>query len=231
MQNRYAQHIWEQVSLPTGQVGPEVKAMNPPKPGKYGGQDDLDKFNDWLGQILKCFHTFKVTGPNCNEDHILYTGLYLEGLASQWYDQEIQHWTFEELISDKYDQTKFEYDKGALAYYNNLKHHVHQMVQPPDDYSFRRKFLWGLPHSIIKSIFEAHRISTEHLTIKEILEEVRCMETVQKAVNMHMRTSHASSGGKTSQGQNGSHPHGNRSAGSSTNKDNYKYFQKGNTLY
>ncbi|KIK12937.1 hypothetical protein PISMIDRAFT_18349 [Pisolithus microcarpus 441] len=84
MQNRYAQRIWEQVGLLTGQVGPEVKAMNLPKPGKYGGQDDLDKFDDWLGQILKYFHTFKVPGPDHDEDCILYTGLYLEGLASQW---------------------------------------------------------------------------------------------------------------------------------------------------
>ncbi|KIK21743.1 hypothetical protein PISMIDRAFT_103521 [Pisolithus microcarpus 441] len=105
MQNRYTQHIWEQVSLLTGQVGPEVKVMNPLSPGKYGGQDDLDKVDDWLGQILKYFHTFKVTGPDCNEDHVLYAGLYLEGLASQWYNQEvnspnqqIQHWTFKELI-------------------------------------------------------------------------------------------------------------------------------------
>ncbi|KIK14909.1 hypothetical protein PISMIDRAFT_116189 [Pisolithus microcarpus 441] len=207
MQNRYAQRIWEQVSLLTGQVGPEVKVMNLPKPGKYGGQDDLDKFNDWLGQILKYFHTFKVTGPDHDEDHVLYTGLYLEGLASQWYDQEVdspnrqvQHWTFKELISDKYDQTRFEYDKGALAYYNNLKCRVHRMVQPPDDYSFRRKFLQGLPHSIIKSIFEACGISAEHSTIKEILKEVRHMETVQKVANTHMRTSHTGSGGKTSQG-------------------------------
>ncbi|KIK22289.1 hypothetical protein PISMIDRAFT_102694 [Pisolithus microcarpus 441] len=213
MQNRYTQCIWEQVGLPTGQVGPEVKAMNLPKPGKYGGQDDLDKFDDWLGQIWKYFHTFKVTGPDRDEDRILYTGLYLEGLASQWYDQEVdspnrqvQHWTFEELIcglfnaANKYDRTRFEYDKGALAYYNDLKCRAHRMVQPPNDYSFRRKFLQGLPHSIIKSIFEAHGISAEHSTIEEILEEVRRMETVQKVVNMHMRMSHTGSGGKTSQG-------------------------------
>ncbi|KIK22837.1 hypothetical protein PISMIDRAFT_101728, partial [Pisolithus microcarpus 441] len=201
---RYTQCIWEQVSLPTGQVGPEVKVMNPPMPGRYGNQDDLDKFNDWLGQILKYFCTFKVTGPDCGEDHVLYTRLYLEDLASQWYDQEvdspsqqIQHWTFEELICGLCKQFVH---KGALVYYNDLKHHVHRMVQPPINYSFRRKFLQGLPCSIIKSIFEACGISAEHSTIKEILKEVRCMETVQKVVNMHMRMSHTSSGGRTSQG-------------------------------
>ena len=86
MQQRYAQRIWEQVGQLTGPVGPEVKVMNPPKPGKYKGQDDLENFNEWL---LKYYHTFKVTGPNCDEDQVLYTGLYLEGLAFQWYDQEV----------------------------------------------------------------------------------------------------------------------------------------------
>ncbi|KAI5994626.1 hypothetical protein F5J12DRAFT_785807 [Pisolithus orientalis] len=90
------EHIWEQVGHPTGQLGPEVKAMGVPKPGKYKGQDNLKEFDNWLGQLLK--------------------------------------------------------------------------------------------------------ISTEHLTIEEILKEVCHMETAQKAINMHMRLSHISSGGKSFQG-------------------------------
>ena len=74
--------------------------------------------------------------------------------------------------ADQYDHTRFFHEKGALAFYNDLKCCACRMVQPLDNYSFRRKFLHGLPHSIIKSIFEAHRISAEHSTIKEILEEV-----------------------------------------------------------
>ncbi|KIN98760.1 hypothetical protein M404DRAFT_31081 [Pisolithus tinctorius Marx 270] len=90
---------------PTGQLGPEVKAMGVPKPGKYKGQDDLKEFNNWLGQLLKYFHTFKVTGPDHDTDRVLYTYAYLEGLASQWYDQEVESpnrqirdWSFEDLI-------------------------------------------------------------------------------------------------------------------------------------
>ena len=195
MQQRYAQRIWEQVGQPTGPVGLEVKAMNPPKPRKYRGQDDLEKFDEWLSHLLKYYRTFKVTRPNHDEDRVLYTRLYLEGLASQWYDQEVdsldqqvQDWTFEDVIcrlfqqfvhevsaqnaANQYDHTRFSHEKGALAFYNNLKRRARRMVQPPDDYSFRRKFLRGLPHSIIKSIFEACGISAEHSTIEEILEEV-----------------------------------------------------------
>ena len=229
MQQWYAQHIWEQVGQLTGPVGLEVKAMNLPKPGKHGGQDDVEKFNKWLSHLLKYYYTFKVIRPNCNKDWILYTRLYLEGLASQWYDQEVdspdqqvQDWTFKDVIcglfqrfmheasvqnaADQYDCTRFSHEKEALAFYNNMKCHACRMVQPLDNYLFRRKFLHGLPHSIIKSIFEACRISTEHSTIKEILEEVQHMETAQKAINIHMRSSHTGSGGKSFQGWGGSNP-------------------------
>ncbi|KIO00643.1 hypothetical protein M404DRAFT_29338 [Pisolithus tinctorius Marx 270] len=240
----YAQRIWEQVGQPTGQLGPEVKAMGVPKPGKYKGQDDLKEFDNWLGQLLKYFHTFKVTGPDHDTDRVLYTYAYLEGLASQWYDQEVESpnrqirdWSFEDLISsaqnaaDQFDRTRYEYEKGALAFYNDLKRRAHRMVQPPDDYSFRRKFLCGLPHMIIKSIFEARGISAEHSTIEEILEEVHRMETAQKAINMHMRSSHTGPGGKSFQGRSGSHSHGRKGDHNSPTTENFKYIKKGDTLY
>ncbi|KAI6168543.1 hypothetical protein EDD17DRAFT_1503368 [Pisolithus thermaeus] len=47
MQNRYAQHIWEQVSIQTGQVGPEVQAMNPPYPGNEAVQYQDVGTNIW----------------------------------------------------------------------------------------------------------------------------------------------------------------------------------------
>ena len=56
--------------------------MNPSKPRKYSGQDDLEKFNEWLSHLLKYHCTFKVTKPDCDEDQVLYTRLYLEGLTS-----------------------------------------------------------------------------------------------------------------------------------------------------
>jgi hypothetical protein len=72
------------------------------------------------------------------------------------------------------------------------------MVQPPDDYLFKRKYIHGLPHSLVKSILEAHRISIEHSTIEAILEEVQHMETAHKAISL--LTKHISNpGGKSSQ--------------------------------
>ena len=57
------------------------------------------------------------------------------------------------------------------------------------------------------------------------------METAQKAINMHMRSSHTSSGGKSSQEQSGSNPHEKKESGSSLKGDGPKYVKKGDTIY
>ena len=64
MQEWYVRWIDEQVRQLTGPLGPEIKAMNLPKPSKYGGQDDLEKFNDWVSQSLKYYCMFKITRPD-----------------------------------------------------------------------------------------------------------------------------------------------------------------------
>ena len=72
------------------------------------------------------------------------------------------------------------------------------MVQSLDYYLFKRKYICGLPHLLIKSICEVYRISTEHSTIEEILKEVQHMETAQRAISLLMKHSN-NPGGKSSQ--------------------------------
>ena len=141
---RYSQRIDKQVGKePNGPLGPKVKAMNPPKPKKYAGEDDIDKFDEWLVQLLAYFRIFKIMRLCTNATCIQYMGLYLSELAQQWYSQEVlaltrrvRHWTFEDLIfglfrrfiheasaqntAIQYDHTKYSVDKGVLAFYNKL---------------------------------------------------------------------------------------------------------------
>ena len=86
----YSQRIDKQVGKePDGPLGPKVKVMNLPKPEKYVGKDDIDKFDKWLVQLLAYFQIFKITGPCTDATCIQYTGLYLSKLAQQWYSQEV----------------------------------------------------------------------------------------------------------------------------------------------
>ena len=251
---RYGQPIQEQVGKePFGPLGPEVKAMSPPKPGKYGGQDDIEKFNDWLTQLLKYFRTFKVTGYGHDVDCVLYTGLYLKGIAAEWYDQEVElpdrridYWSFKDLIcglfkrfiheataqqaATNYNCMRYSAEKGALAFFNDMKQCAHRMVEPPDDYSFRRKFIRGLPHSIIKTVLEAQGIMVEHSTMDEILNEVKRMEGAQKALNLLVRNN-PQSGWTSSKGSSSSACSDADRSGNSSSNQQYKFVQKGNLLY
>ena len=59
----YIQHIGKQVGEePDGPLGPKVKVMNLPKPKKCVGKDDINKFIEWLVQLLVYFQIFKITG-------------------------------------------------------------------------------------------------------------------------------------------------------------------------
>src|ERR1700683_215379 len=76
-----------------------------------------------------------------------------------------------------YQKTKFSCSKGALAFYNELQHHASHMVQPPDKYSMKRKFLKGLPEDILKGLLKARHVSAEHTSMAKILHEVKAMES------------------------------------------------------
>ena len=224
--------------------------MSPPKPEKYGGQDDIEKCDNWLTQLLKYFRTFKVTRYGHDADHVLYTGLYLEGIAAKWYDQEVEspdrhidYWSFKDLICGlfkrfiheaatqqavtNYNCTCYSAKKGVLAFFNNMKWHAHHMVEPPDNYLFRRKFIRGLPHAIVKTVLEAREVAAEHSTMDEILNKVKRMEGAQKALNLLARNT-PQGGGSSFKG-----PLSNAcsDADRSGNNQQYKFICKGNLLY
>ena len=72
-------------------------------------------------------------------------------------------------MATSYQKTKFSKTKGALAYYNELKRHASRMVQPPDKYSMKRKFLGGLPDNLIENLFKLCHVTAEHTPIDKLL--------------------------------------------------------------
>ena len=98
----------------------------------------------------------------------------------------------------KYDKTRYSSERGALVFYNDIKHHAAQMVQPPDEYSIWRKFINGLPMSITEGVVKSHRISAEHSPMEQILVKVQRMESVLKMISSYswaqqVKSSHKSS--------------------------------------
>ena len=216
------------------------------QPKAYKGQDSIDIFNEWVNQMLCWFRIYKVTGPDRDVDRVTYTGACLEDLAAQWFDQEVEgpdqvipNWTFEDLIcalfvhfihevsmqnaAEKYDKTRYSSERGALMFYNDIKCHAARMVQPPNEYSIRRKFINGLPMSIVEGVVKSRGISAEHSPMEQILVEVQRMESVLKMINNHSWAQQAKSLHADNHAKEGS------SSGNSDGRN--KYFHRGNVLY
>src|SRR6202050_4946631 len=121
-------------------------------------------------------------------------------MAATWYtnnveawNRKVKNWTFERLICELYKQfihevtaqnaatsykkTRYSRAKGALAYYNDLRRHTSHMVQPPDKYSLKRKFLEGLPEDLVENLLKLCCVSAEHTPLNRLLEEVKAMES------------------------------------------------------
>ena len=93
------------------------------------------------------------------------------------------------------------------------------MVEPPNSYSFRRKYLGGLPQTIVKTALEACGISTEHSSIEEILDEVKHVESAQKALNLYTKQSTQAGGGRSPVQHANSEPtEGREDGGNSTSR-------------
>ncbi|KIK20524.1 hypothetical protein PISMIDRAFT_12904 [Pisolithus microcarpus 441] len=202
---KYHQRIYKAVGRHTAPAGPEVKAIKITQPKYYKGQDDIDAFDEWVNQTLCWLKIYKVTGPGHDADRITYARTCLEGMATQWFDQEVDSpdrticdWTFEDFYSPT---------KGVLAFYNDLKRRASRMVQLPDEYSMKRKFINGLPLPIAEGVLKSRGVLAEHTPMDQILIEVQRMESALKLINNHTQVQQQYTDG------------------------DYRYTQKGNVLY
>src|ERR1700723_3855416 len=162
-------------------------------------------FETWLTGLLRWFRVYNVTGNHKDSLRVDLCAITLTGLAATWYMDEVESWNrttqvwlFEELIfhlykrfihevtaqnaATSYQKTKFSKTKGTLAYYNELKRHASHMVQPPDEYSMKRKFLGGLPDNLIENLFKSCHVTAEHTPIDKLLREVKAMESLIQAI-------------------------------------------------
>ena len=172
--------------------------MSPPE--KYSGEDDIEKFDTWLAGLLRWYRVYNVTGNEKDTMRVDLCGTALTDLAATWYADEVEawnrrtrYWYFEDLIcamykrfihevtaqnaASSYKKTRFSHSKGALAFFNDLQRHASRMVQPPDEYSMKRKFLQGLPDDLVENLLKSRRVSAEHTSIEKLLREVKAMES------------------------------------------------------
>jgi hypothetical protein len=204
---KYRQLIRERVGADRSQV-PDIKGLKVSPPESYDGTDNIQAFEEWLQALLRYFRILKICGPALDEDRVLHVGNLLRGVAADWYNVEVeatsrvvQEWSFEDLIcalykrfmteataqsaTDQFYAVRFNKTKGALAFYNDLQRFAGRMVERPDGYTMRRRFLEGLPHELVDNIVKSRGVSAEHSSMAELLEEARKMESALKFVAHH----------------------------------------------
>ena len=80
-------------------------------------------------------------------------------------------------------------------------------------------------------MLEAHRISAEHSSIEEILDEVKRVESTQKALNLYTKQSVQVGGGRSPMPHVSSEPTDRRKDGGSSTSKRFKLVRKGNKVY
>ena len=196
---RYRSLIHDRVGRAREQL-PDIKNIRVSPPDKYSGEDDIEKFDTWLAGLLRWYRVYNVTGNEKDTMRVDLCGTALTDLAATWYADEVEawnrrtrYWYFEDLIcamykrfihevtaqnaASSYKKTRFSRSKGALAFFNDLQRHASRMVQPPDEYSMKRKFLQGLPDDLVENLLKSRRVSAEHTSIEKLLREVKAMES------------------------------------------------------
>ena len=185
--------IRDQVGEPLPAV-PELKHVKPSPPEKYDGSDDTEVFEDWVKAVLRWMRILSLAGPALDSHRVLVLGTLLTGPALRWYNQEVaapyrteRHWSFEKVMcamyrrfihqataqeaTAKFESVRYDARKGAAAYYGDLKHHASRMVLPPDEYTFRRRYMNGLPEHIVTELTRGRGLSAENADEHVLLQE------------------------------------------------------------
>jgi hypothetical protein len=178
---------------------PEIKGLRAKLPDPYEGEDDFDLLDRWLQGLLRFLKIHRLTGVDKDRDRVLVTGTSLKGKAERWFSQEVERptriirdWTFESVIiglyrtfittattqqaMQRYMRVKFSRDEGVMAFYRELLMWAGRLAQYPDQYSFKRRLLNGMPAEYKHHLALYEGISAEHSSIDDIVRRARHLE-------------------------------------------------------
>ncbi|KAI0038535.1 hypothetical protein FA95DRAFT_1578145 [Auriscalpium vulgare] len=170
-------------------AGLQIKGLKFSMPESYGGKDDLITFEVWLGALLRWLRLSQAVGPLHDGLRLDVLGQCLTDRAAKWYNDEIESpsrsqtdWTFLDAILALFrrfrsDQTALEHfmatrfsRKGGVAdFYNELCARPTRLVEMPNDYTFRKLFVNGLPSDILEIMYKHKGVVAEEGTTTELL--------------------------------------------------------------
>ncbi|KIJ22697.1 hypothetical protein M422DRAFT_276840 [Sphaerobolus stellatus SS14] len=174
-----------------------VKMGNPPT---YGGERNLEKFENWVASILRFMSMYNLLGPQASKIQLQLLGQCLTDEAQEWFywqverfDQEVKHWDLESVLMglQKWFMPTLSLNKVAVGYdhlmqgsmsvqqlHQQLTKLAKQMVELPDAYSYRRRFMNALKPSIREEVL-GKGFTAKFSKIDELMKQAVIVDNVK----------------------------------------------------
>ena len=178
----------------------DFRGTRSPGPDPYNGASDIDEFERWLVQLLKFYQTNKMCGKRADFLRVIHVGQYLSGEASDWYESNVYsvdrdpgvRWSFMEVVRQlfrifidesalqlavqSYYRVKYAESKGVYSYIRELKKKANRLTSKPDEFTFRERFIDGLPDRLVDKMIDRYDITAESSTIDQMTLAIRKIE-------------------------------------------------------
>ena len=69
---------------------PEIKGLQAKLPEAYTGEDDFERFENWVQGLLQSSKLHRLTGQGRDGDRILVAGSCLKGQAETWFNHKVE---------------------------------------------------------------------------------------------------------------------------------------------
>ncbi|KAI0342074.1 hypothetical protein BDW22DRAFT_1345818 [Trametopsis cervina] len=152
----------------------------------------------------------RFVGQFLDQEHIIVLGDLQSKQALQWYNAEVRapewkQWTWTllgvvyalqecfvhkatmQLTSERYEQVQFNAITGVAGLSNEIMKHADRMVQPPDAYSLRKKFMRALPQNIAMHLILVYKLTAENSTYSNLLKGAIEVENGNWAMELYRR--------------------------------------------
>ncbi|KIJ24632.1 hypothetical protein M422DRAFT_274534, partial [Sphaerobolus stellatus SS14] len=145
-----------------------VKMGTPPT---YGGERNLEKFENWVASLLQFMSMYNLLGPRASKIQLQLLGQCLTDEAQEWFYR--QKWFMPTLSLNKvavgYDHL-MQGSMNVQQLHQQLTKLAKQMVELPDVYSYRRRFMNALKPNIREEVL-GKGFTPEFSKIDELVEQ------------------------------------------------------------
>jgi len=81
-----------------------------------------------------------------------------------------------QLAVQSYYRVKYSEDKGVYSYIRELKKKANRLTSKPDEFTFRERFIDGLPDRVVDKMNDRYDITAESSTIDQMIAAIRRIE-------------------------------------------------------